>query len=76
MLFGRGGQSSLIIIGATTLGYDMAYVLGTAGVSKMSWLWCDDVVAVIVVIIVVKRPIRGKISKNLQKMIGYYVRSR
>ena len=42
----------------------MAYVLGTAVVSKMSLLWCDDVVAVIVVIIVVERPISGKISKK------------
>ena len=31
----------------------MAYVLGTAMVSKMSLLWCDAVVAVIVVIIAV-----------------------
>ena len=48
-------------------GRAVAYVLGTAVVSKMSLLWCDAVVAVIVVIIVVERPIRGKISKKRTK---------
>ena len=78
--FGRAGSRSSLSHQATTIGYDMIRVLGTAVVSKMSWQWCDSccgyAVCKTVLCVMCEGGIGGRSvarsQKRLRILVGYY----